>query len=90
MKRKIIITLKQQINNIVIREALSIGLLFLVDILERRNYEIFIKFIMFSWNNFGIKNSGYFSTRLRVVAYYDFNISHRNDLCFVRLGDDVV
>lgn len=45
---------------------------------------------MFSWNNFGIKNSGYFSTRLRVVAYYDFNISHRNDLCFIRLGDDVV
>ena len=56
MKRKIIITSKQQINNIVIREALSIGLLFLIDILERRNYEIFIKFIMFSWNNVGIKN----------------------------------
>ena len=73
MKRKIIITSKQQINNVVIREALSIGLLFLIDILERRNYEIFIKFIMFSWNNVGVKNSGYFSTRLRVVAYYDFN-----------------
>ena len=73
MKRKIIITSKQQINNIVIREALSIGLLFLIDILERRNYEIFIKFIMFSWNNVGVKNSWYFGTRLRVVAYYGFN-----------------
>ena len=73
MKRKIIITSKQQINNIVIREALTIGLLFLIDILERRNYEIFIKFVMFSWNNVGVKNSWYFSTRLRVVAYYGFN-----------------
>lgn len=73
MKRKNIITLKQQINNIVIRVALSIGLLFLIDISERRNYEIFIKFVMFSWNNVGIKNSWYFGTRLRVVDYYGFN-----------------
>ena len=32
------------------------NLFFLIYILERINYEIFIKFIMFSWNNVGVKN----------------------------------